>query len=73
MRVMRLSSKTYLLTFTALLMVATGSARAQSAFYTAANNYLKKRADAFMTITGYSLTPDVTTGSLSIRDRKSVV
>ena len=43
-------------------------APAQSAFYNAANNYLKKRADAFMTITGYSLTPDVTTGSLSIRN-----
>lgn len=40
---------------------------AQSAFYNAANTYLKKRADAFMTITGYSLTPDVTTGSLSIQ------
>lgn len=38
-------------------------------FITAANNYLKKRTDAFMTITGYSLTPDVTTGSLSITDK----
>jgi len=35
----------------------------------AANNFLKKRTDAFMTITGYSLTPDVTTGSLSITDK----
>ena len=34
-----------------------------------ANNFLKKRTDAFMTITGYSLTPDVTTGSLSITDK----
>jgi hypothetical protein len=68
MHVMRHSSKNYLLSIAALLMVATGSVRAQSAFYTAANNYLKKRADAFMTITGYSLTPDVTTGSLSIRN-----
>lgn len=33
------------------------------------NAFLKKRADAFMVITGYSLTPDVTTGSLSITDR----
>lgn len=33
-----------------------------------ANTYLKKRADAFMTITGYSLTPDVTTGSLKIQN-----
>jgi hypothetical protein len=68
MRVMRLSSKTQYLAFAALLMVASGYGHAQSAFYTAANNYLKKRADAFMTITGYSLTPDVTTGSLSIRN-----
>ncbi len=35
----------------------------------ALNSFLKKRADAFMVITGYSLTPDVTTGSLSITDR----
>lgn len=33
------------------------------------NAFLKKRADAFMVITGYSLTPDVTTGSLSITDK----
>jgi len=65
---MRLSSKYQLLACAALLMVANGFAHAQSAFYNAANNYLKKRADAFMTITGYSLTPDVTTGSLSIRN-----
>jgi hypothetical protein len=58
---MRLSCKTYLLAFAAFLMVANANVHAQSAFYTAANNYLKKRADAFMTITGYSLTPDVTT------------
>lgn len=38
-------------------------------FSAGANNYLKKRTDAFMTITGYSLTPDVTTGSLSITDK----
>ena len=35
----------------------------------AVDNFLKKRADAFMTVTGYSLTPDVTTGSLSIADK----
>lgn len=65
-----------LLRFTPYLLVAlslmTGlpkDAYAQSALYNAANNYLKKRADAFMTITGYSLTPDVTTGSLSIRNK----
>ncbi len=44
-------------------------AQAGGQFTVAANNYLKKRTDAFMTITGYSLTPDVTTGSLSIRDK----
>jgi hypothetical protein len=43
------------------------SAHAQGA--DALNSFLKKRADAFMVITGYSLTPDVTTGSLSITDR----
>lgn len=43
---------------------------AQSGQFSAgANNYLKKRTDAFMTITGYSLTPDVTTGSLTITDK----
>lgn len=51
-----------------LISISLGEAYAQSALYNAANNYLKKRADAFMTITGYSLTPDVTTGSLSIRN-----
>ncbi len=65
---MRLFSKPHLLLFAALFIVGIGYAQAQSAFYNAANNYLKKRADAFMTITGYSLTPDVTTGSLSIRN-----
>jgi hypothetical protein len=44
-------------------------AQSQEQFTVAANNYLKKRTDAFMTITGYSLTPDVTTGSLSITDK----
>lgn len=52
----------------ALMLLCVSIAQAQSALYNAANNYLKKRADAFMTITGYSLTPDVTTGSLSIRN-----
>jgi hypothetical protein len=59
--------RSYLL-FSALILFCLGTAQAQSALYNAANNYLKKRADAFMTITGYSLTPDVTTGSLSIRN-----
>lgn len=65
---MNLSIKSISLSFAALLFIHCSSAKAQSAFYIAANNYLKKRADAFMTITGYSLTPDVTTGSLSIRN-----
>lgn len=41
-------------------------AHAQTPLQDAGTNYLKKRADALMTITGYSLTPDVTTGSLKI-------
>ena len=45
-----------------------GLAHAQ-AVQNAVNQFLKKRTDAFMTITGYSLTPDVTTGSLSIKDK----
>ncbi|WP_216860206.1 hypothetical protein [Polynucleobacter sp. JS-Polo-80-F4] len=65
---MRLFSRTQLFFFVTLFAVGIGFAHAQSALYNAANNYLKKRADAFMTITGYSLTPDVTTGSLSIRN-----
>lgn len=65
---MIISSKSLLLTFAFLLLTCANYANAQSAFYNAANNYLKKRADAFMTITGYSLTPDVTTGSLTIRN-----
>jgi hypothetical protein len=65
---MIISSKSLLLTFSFLLLTCANYANAQSAFYNAANNYLKKRADAFMTITGYSLTPDVTTGSLTIRN-----
>jgi len=39
---------------------------AQTPLQDAGTNYLKKRADALMTITGYSLTPDVTTGNLKI-------
>lgn len=68
MRVMRLFSRIHLLFFATQFAAGIGFAHGQSAFYNAANNYLKKRADAFMTITGYSLTPDVTTGSLSIRN-----
>jgi hypothetical protein len=69
MPVMRLLSRIQLLFFITLSIIGIGIAQAQSALYYAANNYLKKRADAFMTITGYSLTPDVTTGSLSIRNK----
>ena len=68
MRAMRPFCRIQLLFFVTLFTAGIGFAHAQSAFYNAANNYLKKRADAFMTITGYSLTPDVTTGSLSIRN-----
>lgn len=66
---MRLRFTSYLLAILCLMIVHTKDAHAQTALYNAANNYLKKRADAFMTITGYSLTPDVTTGSLSIRNK----
>ena len=54
-----------------LISVQVHYARAQTGeqFKAGVNNYLKKRTDAFMTITGYSLTPDVTTGSLSITDK----
>jgi hypothetical protein len=40
--------------------------QAQTPLQDVGTNYLKKRADALMTITGYSLTPDVTTGNLNI-------
>ena len=66
---MRLRHTQNLLATLGLMTALTGAVHAQSALYNAANNYLKKRADAFMTITGYSLTPDVTTGSLSIRNK----
>jgi hypothetical protein len=52
-----------------LFLVALGLAsyaNAQTPLQDAGTNYLKKRADALMTITGYSLTPDVTTGNLKI-------
>jgi hypothetical protein len=68
MRVMLPFSGIRLLSFAALFLAGISLVNAQSAINNAANNYLKKRADAFMTITGYSLTPDVTTGSLSIRN-----
>jgi hypothetical protein len=68
MRFMRLFSKTHLQLLAVLIIAGIGGVQAQSAPFNAANNFLKKRADAFMTITGYSLTPDVTTGSLSIRN-----
>lgn len=68
---MNLGSKSLYLPIAALFLSCTCNVNAQSALFTAANNYLKKRADAFMTITGYSLTPDVTTGSLSIRNNDS--
>ena len=66
---MRLRYTPHLLATLCLMVGFNGGVYAQTALYNAANNYLKKRADAFMTITGYSLTPDVTTGSLSIRNK----
>ena len=66
---MRLRYTPHLLIALCLMIGSIRGATAQTALYNAANNYLKKRADAFMTITGYSLTPDVTTGSLSIRNK----
>jgi hypothetical protein len=65
---MRLRYNPHLLVALCLMIFCIRGVYAQTALYNAANNYLKKRADAFMTITGYSLTPDVTTGSLSIRN-----
>ena len=68
-----MKSTTTLLKFLIAISIATQAhyahAQAGGQFTVAANNYLKKRTDAFMTITGYSLTPDVTTGSLSITDK----
>jgi hypothetical protein len=54
--------------FLALLCITGVSqyVNAQTPLQDAGTNYLKKRADALMTITGYSLTPDVTTGNLKI-------
>lgn len=66
---MRLRFTSHLLVALFLMIAVVEGVCAQTALYNAANNYLKKRADAFMTITGYSLTPDVTTGSLSIRNK----
>ena len=54
------------LPFLLCLIGFTSLVSAQTPLQDAGNNYLKKRADALMTITGYSLTPDVTTGSLKI-------
>ncbi|QWE29318.1 hypothetical protein [Polynucleobacter sp. AM-7D1] len=68
-----MKSTTTLLKLLIAISIATQAhyahAQAGGQFTVAANNYLKKRTDAFMTITGYSLTPDVTTGSLSITDK----
>jgi hypothetical protein len=59
---------TYLGIFLALLGACISS-HAQAQASDAVTSFLKKRTDAFMVVTGYSLTPDVTTGSLSITDR----
>ena len=52
-------------------MCITHPVNAQTPLQDAGTNYLKKRADALMTITGYSLTPDVTTGNLKINSSSS--
>jgi len=52
--------------YIALILGITQYVHAQTPLQDAGTNYLKKRADALMTITGYSLTPDVTTGNLKI-------
>lgn len=52
--------------FFIFLLCSLQSTQAQTPLQDAGTNYLKKRADALMTITGYSLTPDVTTGNLNI-------
>jgi hypothetical protein len=59
----------FLIALSIAVQVQYAQAQAGSQFSAGVNNYLKKRTDAFMTITGYSLTPDVTTGSLSITDK----
>ena len=56
----------YLLLIMLCVFAITQYAHAQTPLQDAGTNYLKKRADALMTITGYSLTPDVTTGNLKI-------
>lgn len=59
----------FLIALSIAVQVQYAQAQAGDQFTAGVNNYLKKRTDAFMTITGYSLTPDVTTGSLSITDK----
>jgi hypothetical protein len=59
----------FLIAISIAVQVNYAQAQAGGQFTAGVNNYLKKRTDAFMTITGYSLTPDVTTGSLSITDK----
>jgi len=59
----------FLIAISIAVQVHCAQAQAGGQFTAGVNNYLKKRTDAFMTITGYSLTPDVTTGSLSITDK----
>lgn len=53
-----------------LLLISTFGAcqyaYAQTPLQDAGTNYLKKRADALMTLTGFSLTPDVTTGNIKV-------
>lgn len=58
-----MKSKLYQLS---LLVLCFGSAQVMAD--TLAQAYLSKRANAFLTVISYSLTPDVTTGSLSLRE-----
>ena len=62
---MRQQLQSSLLLLTLILGLAQ-SVYAQTPLQDAGTNYLKKRADALMTLTGFSLTPDVTTGNLKV-------
>jgi hypothetical protein len=64
---MHFLNKRHLLSF-AISLACLSQAHAQTPASNAVNTFLKKRADAFMTITGYSVTPDVTTGNLRINN-----
>ena len=56
-------------TLSILLLIVGNESLAQT--NTVLDSYLKERANAFLTINGLTLTPDVTTGSISISDTKT--